>query len=455
MDQQGKRPFNIPHAVRPRFYRYYTLLKFVFLLGIMFHAVLCVGYWLTGVPEYAFYNVFSAAVWFLCWYLNQRGSQLAAMLLGIGEACIYILLGIILIGWRSGSHYLLLGVLPIIALFPGRRAWPRVMSALVLFAAYIGLTHYGSALAPRYVLHPGILTGLNIYHLTGIFIGLYGMAHFYGRTAMRMEKELYLERNELQRKSDRMHTELELARKIQLQFIPDHPPSANIAFYYHPMAQVGGDLFSFIRFRTGRLGILVSDVSGHGVPAAFIASMINSYSQELATLVRDPDMFLSSLNDFLIDKTAGNFVTAFYGVYDGKQRDLLYANAGHTLPFLIRPGFPPSVLEPEHSGFPLAVLDGKELIGLGKGYSTERVQLSRGDKLLLYTDGLTEAVGMQPVWPEQASPMFGETELQDVLARCEHLPPRLLLDTVVEQLIKFRGDVEFEDDVCMICLDVL
>ncbi|NPV39188.1 MAG: SpoIIE family protein phosphatase [Brevinematales bacterium] len=110
--------------------------------------------------------------------------------------------------------------------------------------------------------------------------------------------ELLSEKNKLLQKNHMIQEELELARQIQLQFIPSLPPAQNFAFYFHPMIQVGGDFFDIRQIDTHKWGVFISDVSGHGVPAAFITSLIKSYLLQTGD-IHDPAGLLYGLNDLI------------------------------------------------------------------------------------------------------------------------------------------------------------
>ncbi len=268
--------------------------------------------------------------------------------------------------------------------------------------------------------------------------------------------ELNQKKKLLEARSEVIENELMMAKRIQKQFIPSQSPSPDISFYYRPMDQVGGDFYDFIRFRDSRnIGIFISDVSGHGVPAAFITSMIKSALLQIGSQSLDPSVLMEHLNRILVNQTAGNFVTAFYGIMDLETRRFTYCNCGHNHPFIIRHGNVESVLSTRHM-MPLAVFSGEKLAEKNRFFSNDSIDLNPGDKILLYTDGLTEAVSMADIQTRSGALVdFESAQLYQVLKQSESLPSGRFVKTLVENLISFRGSEDFDDDVCIICMDVV
>ncbi|MGA2142306.1 MAG: SpoIIE family protein phosphatase, partial [Brevinematales bacterium] len=148
--------------------------------------------------------------------------------------------------------------------------------------------------------------------------------------------ELELDHRQLNIKNNQTEKELEMAKRIQLQMIPKLPPLGQIAVYYRPMEQLGGDFYDFVPLPDkNRKGIFISDISGHGAPAAMMTSMIKSFILQSGEWSGHPSMFLSQLNLLLMDLCTELFITALYGVYDFSKRTFTYANAGHNLPYII------------------------------------------------------------------------------------------------------------------------
>jgi phosphoserine phosphatase RsbU/P len=177
--------------------------------------------------------------------------------------------------------------------------------------------------------------------------------------------------------------ELETARQIQLSILPSTVPKIaglDIAARYVPMTSVAGDFYDFIVVDEEHIGVLVADVSGHGMPAALIASMIKIAFSSQVSHAADPALVLLGLNEALCGKFEHHFVTAAYVFIDVQNRTLTYAGAGH--PPLLLWG-PEGVRSVEENG-----------LFLGKfsfaTYTSTKLPLTPGDRILLYTDGIPE-----------------------------------------------------------------
>jgi serine phosphatase RsbU (regulator of sigma subunit) len=257
------------------------------------------------------------------------------------------------------------------------------------------------------------------------------------------------EKNKLKKRNDTIERELMMAREIQLRAIPSASPYPEISFYYKSMEEVGGDYFDFVKFRNrNKIGVFISDVSGHGMPAAMITSMIKTILLENRDLSGDPAKLLDHLNAVLFMNSNNYYITAFYGIYDMKKRQLIYANAGHNLPFLIQKD---RILQLENKGrgIPLAVMTHDEMKDMSRFYQNTAVKLKVHTKILFYTDGLTEAVSASKTGVD-----FETDLLRDLLIKWNSLPSKKLMDRLSKTLLKYHGSDQFYDDVCAICLDI-
>lgn len=271
---------------------------------------------------------------------------------------------------------------------------------------------------------------------------------------LREKQALEIERNVLRERNFLLEQELDLARRMQMRFIPQVAPMDDIAFYYQPMQKVGGDFFNFIELSGDEIGLFISDVSGHGVPAAFITSMIYSFTAQFALQYKRPSEFLMNLNSFLYGQTDGNFVTAFYGIYNIRSKHLLFSNAGHNAPYRVKNG-ETNQLQIQRSGLALAVVEGDTLADMGKAFSDESLVLSQGEKLLFYTDGLTEAVSQEEKFdkPEGNLEDFERVRLPRILSEISAVRPREAVTKLISDLTSFRGSSDFDDDVCVVMLE--
>ena len=181
-----------------------------------------------------------------------------------------------------------------------------------------------------------------------------------------------------------LHQELEVAKRIQLSILPASFPVSEhftVAARYVPMTAVAGDFYEFLPTIGPTAGLLVADVSGHGVPAALIASMVKMATSAQRQHAASPERLLAGVNEALCGSTQGQFVTAAYVYLDAEQGGLCYAAAGHPPMLLLRDG---QVCSIEENGLVLGVLS-------SAAYSSTKQALRKGDRLLLYTDGVIEA----------------------------------------------------------------
>jgi phosphoserine phosphatase RsbU/P len=178
--------------------------------------------------------------------------------------------------------------------------------------------------------------------------------------------------------------ELDVARRIQLSILPAASPVSEqfvVAARYVPMTAVAGDFYEFIYNGKGTLGLMIADVSGHGVPAALIASMVKVAIQSQQQHVAHPDRLLAGVNEALCGNTQNQFVTAAYVHLDAASEELRYGAAGHPPMLLLRQG---QVSRIEENGLVLALIP-------SAAYTSTKLPLKEGDRLLLYTDGIVEA----------------------------------------------------------------
>ena len=181
-----------------------------------------------------------------------------------------------------------------------------------------------------------------------------------------------------------LHQELEVAKRIQLSILPSGFPASQhftVAARYVPMTAVAGDFYDFLSTGGPSAGLLIADVSGHGVPAALIASMVKIATTAQRHHAASPERLLAGVNEALCGSTQGQFVTAAYVYLDAERGELCYAAAGHPPMLLLRDG---QVCSIEENGLLLGVFS-------SAAYHSTKQALRTGDRLLLYTDGVVEA----------------------------------------------------------------
>ncbi|MCP4137573.1 MAG: serine/threonine-protein phosphatase [bacterium] len=261
------------------------------------------------------------------------------------------------------------------------------------------------------------------------------------------QKDIENEKNRLKDRNEVMEMDLNMARSIQQELIPGKNPNDKIASLFKPMEPVGGDFYDFIRFREpDKIGIFISDVSGHGVPAAFITSMIKSIISQAGRFKEDPAELLLHLNDILADKTAGNFVTAFYAIYNMKTRLIKYANAGHNYPYVVTDNSIERLSQ--GASMPLAILENEYLDTPEKRYKDIEETIPENCKIVFYTDGLIEAaIDNDP--HKQFETVIDKKLLELKPQNCENF-----ITNLYQELVDFAQTESFEDDICIICIDV-
>jgi serine phosphatase RsbU (regulator of sigma subunit) len=211
-----------------------------------------------------------------------------------------------------------------------------------------------------------------------------------------------------------------------------------ISPYYQPAREVGGDFYDFHPLSEGRLGVVVGDATGKGVPAALVMSTTCGMLQVTAAALRtsSPEEVLEQVNETLVARIPPNmFVTCFYAILEPQSGRLSYANAGHDLPYLRRRNGEAEELRAR--GMPLGLMP-------GMGYEEKEVILQTGEAALFYSDGLVEA-------HDPTNEMFGFPRLQSLVA--EHGEEMSLGDFLLEELHSFVGQGwEQEDDITLLTL---
>jgi predicted ester cyclase len=258
-----------------------------------------------------------------------------------------------------------------------------------------------------------------------------------GGTGLSELRGLGLEQSERER--ERVEQELLVARRIQHASLPKEVPKLErwqIASYYQPAREVGGDFYDFQFLSEGKLGLAIGDATGKGVPAALVMSTTCGMLRLAAQSYSSPGEILQRVNQALFPNIPPNmFVTCFYTILDPKRGSFTYANAGHDLPYVQQSNGEAEELRAR--GMPLGLMP-------GMSYEEKEIVLDAGDGALFYSDGLVEAHNPK-------GEMFGFPRLQALIV--EHGEDRSLGDFLLEELYSFVGEGwEQEDDITLLTL---
>jgi sigma-B regulation protein RsbU (phosphoserine phosphatase) len=241
---------------------------------------------------------------------------------------------------------------------------------------------------------------------------------------------------------ERLNRELEIAREVQQRLFPQSGPQIPGLDYVgkcRPASSVGGDYYDFVSMCDGRLGIAIGDISGKGVPAALLMASLQASLRGLA-IANPPALstLMVNLNHLIYDASPSNrYATFFYGVYDPKSREFIYVNGGHNPPMVFRG---PEVLRLEEGG-PVVGLFGPAQ------YSQASIQLQSGDTMVLFTDGVSEAMNA-------ADDEFDEPRLMEAVRSGAGLNASELIDHVMGACDAFVAGAPQHDDMTLVVVRV-
>jgi len=253
--------------------------------------------------------------------------------------------------------------------------------------------------------------------------------------AVEAQRRAAAEKEEAER---RVTHELEIAMQVQGRLFPQRLPPMRTLEYAGECVQtrrVGGDYYDFLDLGQDRLGLVIGDIAGKGMPAALLmANLQANLRSQCATAVDQPERFLQTVNRLFYESTADNaYATFFYSEFDDRAGRLRYANCGHLPPLVLRRTGDVERLEPTAT-----------VLGLFSAWEcrTAELQLSAGDLLAIYTDGITEAF-------DEGDDEFGEERLVETLHTNRDLPPRDLIAAIYDGVRRFSPQ-EQRDDMTLI-----
>jgi sigma-B regulation protein RsbU (phosphoserine phosphatase) len=240
----------------------------------------------------------------------------------------------------------------------------------------------------------------------------------------------------------RLEDDLELSQKVQKALLPQHAPTIpglELAVFSRPAQIVGGDYFDFFPFADGSHGLAIADVAGHGMSASLLVASVQTALRTLAPTTASPAEVLGHFNRFFYHNIHfTTFVTLFLARFDQANQTLTYSNAGHNPPLLYR--------RRANGGDPVAWLQPTgAAIGLVEEFqiSTDTVRLAQGDILVLYTDGVTEAMNA-------GEEQFGGERLAELVREWAHLSPKELVQALRQGLQAFIQGQPLADDTTLV-----
>lgn len=259
-----------------------------------------------------------------------------------------------------------------------------------------------------------------------------------------LQDQLRVQNEQLRYENELNEQELAMAREVQRGLIPSEGGRRgrmHVAFRYLPMQWVGGDLFDVLTDPAGDTVFYISDVSGHGVSAAFVTAMIKTSVLGVTSQVTSVSELANRINAAISHLTNGaRFVTAFFGQLGAHADKIQYVNAGHPPALLLRRGAAAFQML-DATGLPLGIVPDATP-------DVAEVPVQVGDRLFLYTDGITEA-------PNAEGVLFGGARFEASVLAHRHLDLETLVGNVIADLVSFCGRDTFDDDVNLVAFEVL
>jgi len=346
----------------------------------------------------------------------------------------------VLTGLTGGSPEYIGGFLFILTLtavvpFPRRYAYVLLFSAVAAFfitGLARGMTF--NTIKARYSLNDVLATTL----VTSCFIYILdGIRHKSWEKSKKIEdsQKIILNQNR------QIEKQMTLAGQIQQKLLPRDIPKINgaeISFKYYPMMAIGGDFLDILATAGSKgFGVFICDVSGHGLVAAFISSMVKTALTGWHEMIDSPSLMLTKIYDFMKGKMEGNFVTASISYIDTLNHKLISASAGH--PFII--------IAREKGGIDLVKPRGRVITDMMEPNYVEIVtHLDIGDKIILYTDGITE------IWDESKN-MYGDARLMSVVEKNSGSDPETICEEIFKSVNRFKGNSELMDDMTLVVIE--
>jgi serine phosphatase RsbU (regulator of sigma subunit) len=246
----------------------------------------------------------------------------------------------------------------------------------------------------------------------------------------------------LYKKNMIIQKEMEAAKKVQQFIIPDNfsfIKYPKITGRYFPMEDIGGDFFDCYPLPDGNVGILIADVTGHGIPAALIVTMTKMIFSIYAPQYKSTSELLLKVNTEIKKMLLDNqYITAFYLIYEREKGIIRYTNAGHSRPILFRKS-KNGICSLDTSGFFIGILNDPQ-------YEEKASRIEKGDRLILFTDGITESKNKERV-------EYGENSLAKLLYNNREIRGSKFCDLILISLKDFRGEIPQSDDISFLNIE--
>ncbi len=243
----------------------------------------------------------------------------------------------------------------------------------------------------------------------------------------------------------RMERDLEMARQVQLRLMPSRPPKlehAEIAAQFVAARSIGGDVYDYLDYGSGRVALAIGDVSGKAAPAALYAALVSGILRSLAPQHLSPAAMLAALNDQLQErKLDSQYVTMLMAVWDDSNQTLQIANAGSVQPLFVAADSdatkPPNVRTIQAEGFPLGLFPNAE-------YEEFTLSTRPGDLIVFFSDGIVDAVNA-------TTEMFGDDRLKQLLESQRHPTAQSTVDAILQAVTDFQaGTAHFDDETIVV-----
>lgn len=259
-----------------------------------------------------------------------------------------------------------------------------------------------------------------------------------------MQASLAVQKSEMfeaAKRAESFRADMKLAHEIQQRFLPQRAPESNgfeFFSYYRPMQQVGGDYFDYVQLDENRIGVVVADVVGHGIPAALLMAKVSAEARFALATCDSPVDAVTRMNDSLSGMNLDRFVTLVLGLLDTEKKVVTLVNAGHMPPILRNAAGEFQELAREEAGIPLGIMKDFE-------YHSVDVALEDGDVLVMYTDGINEAMNADG---QQLTTATVIQEIRDSQTKT----PQTIGEQICKAVLRHIGSTPAIDDMCVVCL---